>query len=165
MPGAADPAELLYLEMHELTRMLALVAVGRLGQGQPRALAQPDAPEDRRHRRERRPQHLGDLRRDHVQPAELLDHPLALRRVRCGIDLGAEERSTRPDSPSVRQRASHRYAVRSTKNRRLFGQVRARASPCSFIRVLLGTGWLEHLPASKEARMSTDERPSELHLE
>ncbi len=46
-------------------------------------------------------------------------------------------------------------SIRSTSRRLLFGQVRA--LPCSFIRVLLGTEWLEHLPASKEARMSTDE--------
>jgi hypothetical protein len=73
------------------------------------------------------------------------------REVRCGIRSGADERSTRPASPSARQRASHLAAVRSltpaasaasasdhpactrsTINRRLFGQVLALA--CSFIR-------------------------------
>jgi hypothetical protein len=42
--------------------------------------------------------------------------------------------------------------IRSTSSRRLFGQVRALA--WSFIRVLLGTEWLRHLPASKGARMT-----------
>jgi hypothetical protein len=28
------------------------------------------------------------------------------------------------------------------------------ALPCSFIRCLLETGWLRHLPASKEARIN-----------
>jgi hypothetical protein len=37
-------------------------------------------------------------------------------------------------------------------NNREFGQVLALA--CSFIRVLLGMGWLRHLPASKGARMN-----------
>jgi len=43
-------------------------------------------------------------------------------------------------------------SIRSTNNNRLFGQVRALG--WSFIRVLLGIGWLRHLPASKGARMT-----------
>jgi hypothetical protein len=43
-------------------------------------------------------------------------------------------------------------SIRPTSSRRLFGQVRALA--WSFIRVLLGIGWLRHLPASKGARMT-----------
>jgi hypothetical protein len=37
-----DPPELLDVDVHELTRMAALVAVGRLGRVEARALAEPD---------------------------------------------------------------------------------------------------------------------------
>jgi hypothetical protein len=92
--------------------------------------------------------------------------------VRPGTRRGAEDRSTRPASPSARHLASHFAAVRSltpaaaaasasdhpaatlsTIKRRLLGHVLALA--CNFIRCP-PWNWVgvRHLPASKGARMN-----------
>ena len=60
-----DAAELLDVEVHELTGPPALVAVGRLGRLEPGALAEPDPLEHRRDGRARHPQDFGDLGRRH----------------------------------------------------------------------------------------------------
>src|SRR4051794_20740104 len=53
--------------------MAALVAVRRLGRLEPRAAAEADPLQPERDRREREAKQLGDLRRRHPEPAELLD--------------------------------------------------------------------------------------------
>jgi len=71
VPGAAlDASELLYVDVDELARVAALVAVGRLGRLEPRELAQADPRQDARDRRERHLKQLGDLRSRHAQPPQ-----------------------------------------------------------------------------------------------
>jgi hypothetical protein len=88
----ADPAELLDVDVHQLARTAALIAARRLGRLEPRTLPEPDPPQPPRHRRERQPQRLGDLRSRHAQPAQRHDrghqpvrqppsHPLRRRRA------------------------------------------------------------------------------------
>jgi hypothetical protein len=61
MSGAArDPAELLDVDVDQLARARALVALGRLEPQAPE-LAHPDPRQHPRDRRERHPEHLGDL--------------------------------------------------------------------------------------------------------
>jgi hypothetical protein len=151
MAGAQDSAELLDVDVDELARAPALVAVRRLGRLELRRLPSPTR----------------------LRTAETVDRAMAsasaiwaavIRRRRrrtisvtrsagvlCGIRCGAEERSSSPGSPSARQRFSQRRAlrslipaaaaasssdqpasIRSTSSFRLFGQVRA--LPWSFIR-------------------------------
>jgi len=78
MTGTVDPAELLYIDVEELAWTGALVAVGRLERLQPRQPAQTDPRQDPRHRRERHPEHLGDLRRSHPQTPQRRDQADAL---------------------------------------------------------------------------------------
>jgi len=72
MPGdpvsgalAADPAELLDIDVDQLARPLAFVAIGRLGWSEAAALAEPDLLQPPRDRRERHAEDLGDLRGGH----------------------------------------------------------------------------------------------------
>jgi hypothetical protein len=78
LAGAAlDAAELLDVDVHELAGTLALVAARRL-EPEPAELAHPDPGQDPRHRRERHPQQLGDLRTGEAQPAQRRDRRDAL---------------------------------------------------------------------------------------
>src|SRR5881392_992157 len=86
MSGPRDPAELLDVDVDELTCAAAFVAVGRLGRCQPRE-----------------PPETGALQDDATRSAG----------VEAGIRRGREERSARPASPSERQRPSHFHPVRS----------------------------------------------------
>jgi hypothetical protein len=78
--GAAhrDPAELLDVDVDELARVAAFVAVRRLDRLEPRALAEPDPLQPERDRREWQREQLGDLRGRHPQAPQPLDrvHPL-----------------------------------------------------------------------------------------
>src|SRR5436190_8020692 len=71
VPGATggDPAELLDIDVDQLARALALVAVRGL-EPQPAELAHPDLLQETGDGRLRHPQHLGDLRACHAQAAE-----------------------------------------------------------------------------------------------
>src|SRR5215211_2104583 len=57
---AADPPQLLDVDVDQLARPLALVAVGRLGRLEAAALAETDPRQPPGDRRERHPQDLGD---------------------------------------------------------------------------------------------------------
>jgi len=70
---ALDAAELLDVDVDQLAGTPTLIAVGRLGRLQPRELAQPDAQQHRRDRRQRHPQTERDLRPSHPQPAQQHD--------------------------------------------------------------------------------------------
>ena len=74
MTNAGDDPELLDVDMDQLARPRALVAVRRLGRLEPGELAQPDPGQDRRHRRERHRQRHRDLRAGHPQPTQRRDH-------------------------------------------------------------------------------------------
>jgi hypothetical protein len=67
---ALDAAELLDVDVDQLTRPAALVAVRRLGWLQAAELAEADSLQDPRDRRERHPQALGDLSAGHPQPPQ-----------------------------------------------------------------------------------------------
>jgi hypothetical protein len=67
--AALDTAELLDVDVDQLAGTGALVALRGLKAKAPE-LAHPDARQDRRHRRQRHVQHLGDLRAGHPQPAQ-----------------------------------------------------------------------------------------------
>src|SRR5215207_1636219 len=77
MPGATggDAAQFLDVDVHELAGMASLVAVGRLGRLEARALAEPETLEPQRHRREREHEDLRDLGGRHAQAPECLDRP------------------------------------------------------------------------------------------
>src|SRR4051794_6185590 len=106
-------------------------------------------------------------------------HAIRVSSVLLATALGAEERSTKPSSPSARHRASHFLAVRTLipaafaasrisqpsvsrrlmSNRRPFGLSLALA--CNFIRCLLGAG------ASTTTSLQggpDEQRPQELQL-
>src|SRR4029450_13766676 len=68
-----DDAKLLDVDVDELARVAALVAVGRLGRPEAAELAQSDALEDGRDCRQRHPQTLGDLGAGHPQPPQRLN--------------------------------------------------------------------------------------------
>jgi hypothetical protein len=76
MAGAAgrDPAEFLDVDVQQLARVAALVAVGRLRRLKAAELAQADAQQDRRDRRQRHRQTERDLRAGHAQLAQQHDH-------------------------------------------------------------------------------------------
>jgi hypothetical protein len=72
--GAADdPAQLLHVEMDELTGSRAFVADGWL-EPEPAEPAHPDPGQAPRHGRERHRQRLGDLGRGHPKPPQQGDH-------------------------------------------------------------------------------------------
>jgi hypothetical protein len=75
----ADPAELFDVDVDQLARHRALVAVRRLERLQARELAEPDPSQDALHRRERHPQALGDLGAGHPHPPQRGDRLDALR--------------------------------------------------------------------------------------
>jgi hypothetical protein len=68
-----DPAERLDVDVDELARVAALVAVWRVGRREPRALAEADPLEPGGDGRQRDPEDLFDLGRGHPEPAQLLD--------------------------------------------------------------------------------------------
>src|SRR5207253_8877175 len=80
MAGTTHPPELFDVDVDELARMAALVAVERLGRLETRALAKPDPLQPQRDSRERDPEHLGDLRCGHPQATQPLDRMHPLRR-------------------------------------------------------------------------------------
>src|SRR5438309_983144 len=83
MPSATcDAPELLDVDMDQLARSLALVALSGLKTKAPE-LAHPDPREDPRDRRQRHPERLGDLGTREAQPPQRRDrlHPLLLRAV------------------------------------------------------------------------------------
>src|SRR5919109_4149213 len=75
VPGAlrADPSELLDVDVDELARLLAFIALRGLG-AEPTELAHPDPGQDARDGRARHAQRLGDLRAGEPQPSERRDH-------------------------------------------------------------------------------------------
>jgi hypothetical protein len=68
-----DPRELLDVDVDELAGMAPLIPVRWLERLQPGAFAEPDPLQPQRDRRERQPQHLGDLGRRHPEPSQRLD--------------------------------------------------------------------------------------------
>jgi hypothetical protein len=60
-----DPPELLDVNVDQLARLAALVAVRWLGRLEPGSLAQADAPEHRGDRRQRHPERDGDASGGH----------------------------------------------------------------------------------------------------
>jgi hypothetical protein len=75
-----DPTQLLDVDVHQLARPAALIAIGRLERRQARALAQPLAQQHCRDRREWHRQALGDLAGGHVQPSQRADRADAVGR-------------------------------------------------------------------------------------
>ena len=75
VPGAGDHAEPLDVDVDQLARACALVAICRLGRFEPAELAQPDPPQDRRDGRERHTETDRDLRSGHPQPPQRRDRP------------------------------------------------------------------------------------------
>ena len=108
---AADPAERLDVDMHQLARVAPLVAVGWLRRLQPRALAKPDPFQPDRDGGKRQRKDLGDLGRRHPQTSQRLDHPTRSSESRLGLRLGRDERSSSSRSPRG-SGASHLQAVR-----------------------------------------------------
>src|SRR5215470_1372836 len=76
MPRPTEPAQLLDVEMDQLTRAATLVSVGWLGRLEARQPMQPEPLEDRTHGRDRHPELRRDPRGRQPQPAELLDQRL-----------------------------------------------------------------------------------------
>jgi hypothetical protein len=79
--------------------------------------------------------------------------------VRCGSDRGADDRSSRPNSPSARYLASHFEQVRSLDNPQHHRQTPLRTERRVSVNLhpvpsLGELSWLEHHSASKEARMN-----------
>src|SRR3954447_19542918 len=77
--AARDPAEFLDVDVDQLARPLAFIALGLL-EPETSELAHPDPGQDPRHRRQRHPERVGDLRASEPQPPERgdrLDPPLA----------------------------------------------------------------------------------------
>jgi hypothetical protein len=115
MPGSPvrNPRELLDVDVQQLAGVAALVAVGQLGRLEPAELAQPDAQQHRRDRRERHPQTQRDLGAGHPQ-APQRDDDLDALLGRALPDPGRHRGTAkRPASPSVRQRRPHFEQVRS----------------------------------------------------
>jgi hypothetical protein len=85
----ADPAELLDIDVQQLARPLALVAIGRLGGLEPGELAEPDPGQDALHRGERHPERRGDLGASQAHPPQGRDRldPI-LRRRACLASRG-----------------------------------------------------------------------------
>src|SRR5665213_3425077 len=74
---AAEIAETLGMPLSTVSGILTRIGLGklwRLEPLEPPELAQPNPGQDPRHRRERHPQRLGDLRSGHPQPAQSGDH-------------------------------------------------------------------------------------------
>ena len=107
-PGRPDPPELLDVDVDQLARARALVAVGRLGRLEAAALAEADPLQPPRDGRER---HAEAPRRSPPRSCAAAAGPRSPRPGRPGSCVGrlvgAELRSSRPASPSARQRASH----------------------------------------------------------
>src|SRR5947209_6035133 len=80
---AVDPAELLDVDMNQLARSFALIALRRL-ETETAELAHPNPRQDPRNRRERHIERLGDLRAGETQPAQRSDrlHALLARAMR-----------------------------------------------------------------------------------
>jgi hypothetical protein len=98
---AFDPAELLEVDVHELARPSALVALRWL-EPDPAQPAETIAPEYDRNGRERHRECLGDLSRCHPYLPHPQDHRVPVSRA-CSWrrGAGAEERSTTPASPAA----------------------------------------------------------------
>jgi hypothetical protein len=79
-PSLRDAPELFDVDVQQLAGVAALVAVGRLEWLEARELAQADALEDSRDRRQCHAQALGDLARRHPQAAQQFDDLHALDR-------------------------------------------------------------------------------------
>jgi hypothetical protein len=86
--GPQDAAELLDVDVDQLARPLALVAVGRLERFQPAELAEPDARQDPLHRRERHAQAFRDLLAGHPHTAQRRDRRNAILRSGVGLPPG-----------------------------------------------------------------------------
>jgi hypothetical protein len=150
MAGAEDAAQLLDVEVQQPAGPGVLVAVGRLGQVESAELAQLGR------------RSTADTVESAIDKSSAISGAVIPNRrsatiastrsagVRCSTRFGADERSSRPASPSARHLASHFAAVRpltpaargasasdhpastlATINRLLFGQVLALA--CNFI--------------------------------
>jgi hypothetical protein len=68
MPGTAESAQLLDVEVDQLSGPASLIAVGRLRRLQARQPVQPEALQDRTNRRDRHLELRRDARRGHPQP-------------------------------------------------------------------------------------------------
>jgi len=110
-----DPPELLDIDVDQLPGTLALVALGGL-QPQPAEFAYPDLSQDPRDGREGHPENLGNLSSGQTHTTWCRDRSDALLTCAVRDSQRAEERSSRPNEPSARQRASHLRAVRSLRN-------------------------------------------------
>jgi hypothetical protein len=164
-----DTSELLHVDVDELTRVAALIAIRRLERIEPRALSKPEPLQPQRNRR-----HSASTSAISAPVIRTLrNRSIAVTRSavsRAGDRPGLEERSANCPSPP-RKRASHFDAVRVLQpaasaashtfqpssttrrhsKRRLLGQVRWLA--WSFIRSSFGAV-ASTTPASREARMN-----------
>ena len=178
--AAADPSELLDVNVEQLTRSLALVAVRRLGRLQTGELAEPDPGQHRGDRRERHRQRLRDLRASETQPTQRSDRGdplLAGTRRHPGRGRGTIKQTirtlgTEPSKP-LRDRAdTHTGSLGRPRQRPALLQHPLHDQPTRMqtgtsVTVQLHPGppsdWVASTPpASKEARM--EQRSWELHL-
>ena len=143
-PTPSKARQLLDVEVQQLARPRALVAVRRLDRLEPRALAQPIRFEHRRDGRERHPQDLGDLGRGHPQPRTARSPQRD--RLACGW-TSPRRRGAIPQAhlALARKRASHFAAVRSLdagglgrlrERPALLTTARPSAPPCRQVRAL-----------------------------